>query len=105
MTVVAMIRGKNILVDRSSFAIEFFLKVFTEFSEFSDKKIFIIKRARTCHFLCKRPGCYHRASKTRVREMIFKLSLIHASVIYQITEFNESSASFRKNSSLYDSVL
>ena len=32
----------------------------------------------------KRPECYHSTSKKRVRDRIFKLSLIHASVIYQI---------------------
>ena len=42
------------------------------------------KRARTCHLLCKSPGCYHSASKTRVRDRIFKMRQIHASVIYQI---------------------
>ena len=31
-----------------------------------------------------RPGCYHSASKTHVRDRIFKLSPIHASVIYHI---------------------
>ena len=36
--------------------------------------------------LCKRPGCSASASasKTHVRDGIFKLSPIHASVIYQI---------------------
>ena len=33
------------------------------------------------HILSKRPGCYHSARKTYVRDMIFKLSLIHDSVI------------------------
>ena len=41
-------------------------------------------RTRTCHLLCKRPGCHHSTSKTHVRDRIFKLSPIHASVIYQI---------------------
>ena len=30
------------------------------------------ERARTCHLLCKRPGCYHSASKTHVRDRIIK---------------------------------
>ena len=63
--------------------------------------LFFIKRARTCHLLCKRPRCYHSTSKTHVRDRIFKLSSIHASVIQWfiavITEFNESSGPFRKN--------
>ena len=63
------------------------------------------KRTRTCHLFCKRPGWYHSTSKSNVweRERIFKLSLIHTSVIFRFpeftnfTEFNESSALFRKN--------
>ena len=47
-------------------------------------KIFVIKRARNCHLLCKRPGCCHSPSETHVRDMILKLSTIHASVVYQI---------------------
>ena len=33
------------------------------------------------HLLCERPACQHSASLTHVRDRIFKLSLIHASVI------------------------
>ena len=63
---------------------EFSLNGFTEFSEFSDKNIcHYSKRARTCHLLCLRPGCYHSISKTHVRGKIFKLSPIYASVICQ----------------------
>ena len=32
--------------------------------------IFVIKQARTCHLLCKRPGFYHNISKTHVRDRI-----------------------------------
>ena len=42
-------------------SIAFFLNVLTELSQFSDKKI-VIKRVHTCHFFCKRPGCYHSVS-------------------------------------------
>ena len=42
------------------------------------------KSAWTCHLLCKRPGCYHSTSKTHVRDRNFKMSSIHASVIYLI---------------------
>ena len=64
---------------------EFFLNVFTEFAEFTDKNICpYSKRTRPCHFLYKRPGCYHCASTTHMRDRIFKFSLIHASVIYLI---------------------
>ena len=47
------------------------------------------KRARTCHLLCERPGCYHSVSKTHVRDTIFKLSPIHALVIFSFPEFAE----------------
>ena len=51
--------------------------------------------------MCKRPACYHSATKTHVADMIFKLSPIHASLIISFLEFaeiTESSAPFRKNS-------
>ena len=41
-------------------------------------------KVRTCRLLCQRQGCSHSANKTHVRDRIFKLSPIHASVIYQI---------------------
>ena len=44
------------------------------------QKIVFKKIFRTRQLLCKRPGCYHSASKTEVAERIFKLSPIHASV-------------------------
>ena len=50
--------------------------------------------------LCKRPACYHSASKTSVRDRIFNSSPIHASVIIKFPEFNEISAPFRKNSTV-----
>ena len=62
-------------------SIEFSLNVFTEFAEFGDKKNDYGKRARTCHLLCKRPGCYHNASNTHVRDRIW--SPIQYSVVYQ----------------------
>ena len=65
-------------------SMEFFLNVFTEFSEFRDKNnSHYSKSTRTCHLLCKRPGCYHSTSETHVRDRILKLIQIHASVIYQ----------------------
>ena len=48
------------------------------------KILLLTKIIRTCSILCKRPRCYHSASKTRVTDRIFKLSPIHASVINQI---------------------
>ena len=65
------------------------------------KTIVYSKRTRTCHLLCKRPGCYHSASKTHVRDRIFKSTPIHASMIIrfpEFAEFSESSAPFKKNS-------
>ena len=64
-----------------------FMGVFPKcFTEFSDKNIcHYSKRAWTCNLLCKRPGFYHNAHKTHVRDGIFKLTLIHALVICQIT--------------------
>ena len=41
--------------------------------------------------LCNKPVCYHSASKTHVIDRILKLSPIHSSVIYQISEFAEFS--------------
>ena len=45
----------------------------------------IIKRVKTCNLLCWRPGCYHSTSTKQVRGRIFKLTTIHAWVIYQIS--------------------
>ena len=44
---------------------------------------FFSKKRRTDNVLCERPRCYHRARKTRPIERIFKLTQIHAPVIYQ----------------------
>ena len=63
--------------------------------------ILVIKTVQTCHLLCERPECYHSASKTHVRDSIFKFSPIHASVIYHsLNSLNsmQSSALLRKNS-------
>ena len=87
-------------------SIKFSLNVFTEFSDFSDKKYLSLqyrKRARTCHLLCKRPGYYHSTSKTHVRDRIFELSPTHASVIYPILWIcwiHWISVQFRENSSV-----
>ena len=80
-------------------SLEFFLNVF---SGFSDKNICrYSKRTRTCQLFCERPECYHSASKTHVRDRIFKLSPIHGSEIFRFSEFvefSESSALFKKKS-------
>ena len=54
---------------------------FTEFSEFIGKK-FVNSESQTHNFLHKRQIWYHSAMKTQVTERIFKLTPIHASVIY-----------------------
>ena len=60
---------------------------------------------RTCHFLCKRPRCYHSTIKTQVAESSFKLNPIHASVIYQIPWIHWISDPFRENSiAMHNSV-
>ena len=65
------------------------------------KVLYFEKTVRTCHLLCMRPGCHRRASKTQVRDGIFKLSPIHASVMYQIPWIHWNhliSDPFRENS-------
>ena len=70
---------------------EFFRNVFPEFRD----KIFVIKRTRACHLLCKRPKCYHK-------HMWETGSLNWAQFMVQwfirFPEFNESPTPFRKNS-------
>ena len=64
---------------------EFSLNVFLEFVEFSDQ-IFVItvKWLEPATFCVRDQGANHSASKTHVWDRIFKLSPIHASMIYQI---------------------
>ena len=67
------------------------------------------------HIVCKRPGCYHSTSKTRVRDRIFKLNPIYASVIYQIpwirwiqwipVPFRENSVGLQHHSAVLGSRL
>ena len=60
-------------------------------------EISVFKRIiRNCMY--KRPGCYHSASKTQVRDRIFKLTPTHTSMIYQIRWITWISFPFRKNS-------
>ena len=59
-------------------------------AEFSDKNIcHYRKRARTCHLLSERPGCYHSTGKTNARDRIFKLLPINGSDSLIFTEFSE----------------
>ena len=60
-------------------SIEFSLNVFTEFAEFSDKNTLKGLKPATSHVRD------NSASKIHVWDKIFKLSPIHASVIYQIS--------------------
>ena len=66
---------------------EFSLNAFTEFSEFSDKKIKIKKencRVGTQDLLCKGQRLYHSATETQAAEQILIQNPIHASVISEI---------------------
>ena len=66
---------------------EFSLNVFTEFAEFSDKKIKNQKedcRVGTQELLCKRQRLYHSATEPQATEQILILNPVHASVISQI---------------------
>ena len=72
--------------------IEFSLNVFTDFAELSDKNIcYYSKRAQMCH-----PATSY--TRNQVRERIFKLSPIHASMIYQIPWIQWIPVPFRENS-------
>ena len=100
-----MVTERYHVLEHSSNPIEFSLNVCTEFAEFSDKNIFqYSKMAWTYHLLCKRPGCYHSTSKTHMRARIFKLTIIHASVIYQnpwIHRIQWIPVPFRENSNVW----
>ena len=86
----------------SSETLEFFLM----FSLNSVNSVTKIKRAQTCHLLCKRLVCYHSASKTHLNWVQFMLQLfIRFPEFAEFTEFNESSAPFRKNSILNGTSL
>ena len=63
--------------------VELFLNVFNEFSKFHDKKHLSLKGLKSATF-CARDWSTTAASKTHVRDKIFKFGLIHASVIYHI---------------------
>ena len=107
--IVSMIMETDRRKERVVYSLEFSLNVFTELSEFSDKTIFHNSKSTwTCHLLCKRTGCYHRASKTHVRDRIFKFMpqwFIRFSEFAVFTEFKENSPLFRKNSIVYVEVL
>ena len=62
------------------------------------KILYFQKIIQTSDLLCERSRCYHSASKTHVAEWIFKLSPIHASVIYKILWICWISDPFRENS-------
>ena len=80
---------------------EFFLNVFTVFSEFKDKKYLSSKGLKPVTSCAVDQSVTTR--KTHVRDRIFKLNPSNSSLIYQIqlaqiTEFNETIIPFRKNS-------
>ena len=51
--------------------------------------ILVIKRAQTCHLLCKRPGCYHSTSKIHVRDTIFNWGQFILQRFIRFPEFAE----------------
>ena len=60
-----------------------FPNISPEFAEFTNRKFIIKRTIRTYNLLCKRTRWYHIANKTHATDMILKVILIHASVIYQ----------------------
>ena len=60
--------------------------------------IYIQEIIRTCNLLYKKPRYDHSTSKTWITDMIFEISPVHASVIYQIPWIHCISVPFRKNS-------
>ena len=85
---------------KSTHRTEFSPNVFTEFSKFNDK--IVVKRLFKPATACVRdPRCYHWATKTQVRDRIFTLILIHASVIYQIPRVHSIYLPFRENSNIW----
>ena len=57
------------------------------------------KRLQTCNLLCEKPGCYHSASKTHVRDRILKLIPMHTWLTYPwIRWIHRSPVPFRENS-------
>ena len=47
-------------------------------------EIIVAKKLYSNYLLSNKPGCYLSARKTQITERIFKMNLIHASVIYLI---------------------
>ena len=95
----AILSGANLNRNEFRKGMKFFLNVYSLKSLNLVTKVFFIKRAWTCHLLCKSPGCYQSTRKTHVRDRIFKFSQIHASVIIrfpEFAEFNESSMNLGK---------
>ena len=80
---IRLVRGSGrINPPQKKESVEFFLNV--SLNSVTKMIVFTVKRARTCHLFRKCPGCCHSVSKTHVRDRIYRLSQIHASVIYQI---------------------
>ena len=67
--------------------IEFSLNVFTEFSEFSDKNIIILKYCwvQTHYLLCEKQRLYHCATDTQLTEKTVKLEFF----LNAFTEFSD----------------
>ena len=68
-------------------AMKFFLNVFTEFTEFSDKNISHYSKT-ACLLLCKRPGCYHSTRSLNWAQLMV-LWFIRFPQFTEFSEFNE----------------
>ena len=63
---------------------DFFLIVFTEFAEFSDKEYLSIQKLEPATAFIRHQDVTTAPAKTQVRDRIFKLSPIYSLVIYEI---------------------
>ena len=93
----------NLKPDKRTFCCDIwvFLIFFIECSD----KFFARKVIWTWKLLCKRPRCYHRTSRTRAKERIFKLTTNNALVIYKSHWIDWISLPFRENSNKVKSLF
>ena len=85
---------KSLYWKRIKRTFEFSLNVFTEFSDKMFCKKMLFEPATSC--VRDKDDRSHISSKIQVKERIFKLIPIHASLIYQIPEFAEFLFKFGK---------
>ena len=82
----ALSRPPHVFVFEARFNHELFLNELNRIYRICRiSKIFLQRRCiQTCYLLSNKPWCFHSTRKTQVTEKIFKMNLIHASVISQI---------------------